>query len=88
MRYGNLVVYERCELLWLQDGYAVIASDGPGDYEIIGDARCGDSPDYTVKPGTVAYITTGGMRKPWLSKSAVRCGCVWFHIKVRGRVSV
>ena len=45
-----------------QDGYAVVAADGPGDYEIVGDARCGDAPTYTVKPGTVAYITTGGTR--------------------------
>jgi gephyrin len=46
-----------------QDGYAVVAGDGPGDYEIVGDARCGDAPTYTVKPGTVAYITTGGTHK-------------------------
>jgi hypothetical protein len=51
----------RCvALLWSQDGYAVLASDGTGDFEIIGDARCGDSPDFAVKSGTVAYITTGG----------------------------
>lgn len=48
---------------WLiQDGYAVVAADGPGEYNVIGEARAGDdAADLVVVPGTVAYITTGGI---------------------------
>jgi len=42
-----------------QDGYAVVASDGPGDYEIAGEARAGVMDGLRVQAGTVAYITTG-----------------------------
>ncbi|KAL6978017.1 calnexin Cnx1, partial [Sarracenia purpurea var. burkii] len=43
------------------DGYAVVASDGPGEYPIITESRAGnDGVDVTVTPGTVAYVTTGG----------------------------
>lgn len=46
---------------WLQDGYAVVASDGPGEYPIITESRAGnDGLGVTVTPGTVAYVTTGG----------------------------
>ena len=41
------------------DGYAVIAADGPGDYPQIGEVSAGALAAFTVKPGTVAYITTG-----------------------------
>ena len=41
------------------DGYAVVAADGPGDYPLIGEVSAGALADFTVKPGTVAYITTG-----------------------------
>lgn len=43
----------------IKDGYAVIAADGPGDYTIIGEVTAGRVADFTVQPGTVAYITTG-----------------------------
>ncbi len=43
----------------MKDGYAVVASDGPGDYAVIGEVRAGTPPAFTVEPGTVAYITTG-----------------------------
>ncbi|KAL6976527.1 calnexin Cnx1 [Sarracenia purpurea var. burkii] len=44
-----------------KDGYAVVASDGPGEYPIITESRAGnDGVDVTVTPGTVAYVTTGG----------------------------
>jgi gephyrin len=44
-----------------QDGYAVIASDGPGEYPVIAEARAGnDGVGVTVTSGTVAYVTTGG----------------------------
>lgn len=42
-----------------KDGYAVIASDGPGVYPIIGKVTAGRMADFTLQPGTVAYITTG-----------------------------
>ncbi|THF98170.1 hypothetical protein TEA_014642 [Camellia sinensis var. sinensis] len=45
-----------------QDGYAVVASDGPGEYPIITESRAGnDGVGVTVTPGTVAYVTTGGV---------------------------
>ncbi|CAI5530168.1 unnamed protein product [Closterium sp. Naga37s-1] len=45
-----------------RDGYAVVASDGPGEYPIIAEARAGDdAANVVVTPGTVAYITTGGL---------------------------
>jgi hypothetical protein len=44
-----------------QDGYAVIAADGPGEYSVIAEARAGnDGVGVIVTPGTVAYVTTGG----------------------------
>ncbi|KAK8960835.1 Molybdopterin biosynthesis protein CNX1 [Platanthera guangdongensis] len=44
-----------------QDGYAVVSSDGPGEYPIITESRAGnDGADVEVTPGTVAYVTTGG----------------------------
>lgn len=44
-----------------QDGYAVIASDGPGEYPVIAESRAGDDAlGVTLIPGTVAYVTTGG----------------------------
>ncbi|KAL2557340.1 Molybdopterin biosynthesis protein CNX1 [Forsythia ovata] len=45
----------------VKDGYAVIASDGPGEYPVITESRAGnDGVGETVTPGTVAYVTTGG----------------------------
>ncbi|KAH6774832.1 molybdopterin biosynthesis CNX1 protein / molybdenum cofactor biosynthesis enzyme CNX1 [Perilla frutescens var. hirtella] len=44
-----------------KDGYAVVASDGPGEYPVITESRAGDDGiDVTVTSGTVAYVTTGG----------------------------
>ncbi|KAB2615221.1 molybdopterin biosynthesis protein CNX1-like [Pyrus ussuriensis x Pyrus communis] len=44
----------------MKDGYAVVASDGPGEYPVIAEARAGnDGLGITVTPGTVAYVTTG-----------------------------
>ena len=46
-----------------QDGYAVVAADGPGEYPIIAEARSGcDVSNILLKPGSVAYITTGGSK--------------------------
>lgn len=42
-----------------QDGYAVIASDGAGEFEVVGESRAGYMDDITLTPGKVAYITTG-----------------------------
>ncbi|KQJ85115.1 hypothetical protein BRADI_5g24930v3 [Brachypodium distachyon] len=45
----------------VKDGYAVVASDGPGEYAVIAEARAGDDAlGVVVTPGTVAYVTTGG----------------------------
>lgn len=45
----------------IMDGYAVVASDGPGEYPVVTESRAGDDAiDVTVIPGTVAYVTTGG----------------------------
>ena len=41
------------------DGYAVVAADGPGVYPLVGEVSAGALADFTVAPGTVAYITTG-----------------------------
>ncbi|MCL4829114.1 MAG: hypothetical protein KJZ95_17250 [Caldilinea sp.] len=43
----------------VKDGYAVVASDGPGVYPVIGEVTAGRIADFAVQPGTVAYITTG-----------------------------
>ncbi len=43
----------------VKDGYAVVAGDGPGVYPVIGEVTAGRVADFTVRPGTVAYITTG-----------------------------
>nr|XP_027105046.1 molybdopterin biosynthesis protein CNX1-like isoform X1 [Coffea arabica] len=45
----------------VKDGYAVVASDGPGEYPVITESRAGnDGFGVTVTSGTVAYVTTGG----------------------------
>lgn len=45
----------------IKDGYAVISSDGPGEYPVITESRAGnDALGVIVTPGTVAYVTTGG----------------------------
>ncbi|CAA7396130.1 unnamed protein product [Spirodela intermedia] len=45
----------------IKDGYAVVASDGPGEYPVITESRAGDDGvGVVVVPGTVAYVTTGG----------------------------
>ena len=43
----------------IKDGYAVVAADGPGVYPVVGAVTAGRIADFTVAPGTVAYITTG-----------------------------
>lgn len=48
----------------VKDGYAVVAADGPGDYPVIGEVTAGRTADFTVTPGTVAYITTGAPVPP------------------------
>jgi hypothetical protein len=47
--------------LFSQDGYAVVASDGPGECPVVTESRAGnDGLGVVVVPGTVAYVTTGG----------------------------
>ena len=43
----------------VKDGYAVVAADGAGVYQIVGESRAGALADFRVEPATVAYITTG-----------------------------
>lgn len=43
----------------IKDGFAVVAADGPGDYALAGEVTAGRVADFMVRPGTVAYITTG-----------------------------
>lgn len=39
----------------------MVASDGPGEYLVIAEARAGDdAADVTLQSGSIAYITTGG----------------------------
>ena len=46
------------------DGYAVIAADGAGWRELIGEQLAGYIADIVVRPGTVARITTGAPLPP------------------------
>uniref|UniRef100_A0A7S0UQY7 Molybdopterin biosynthesis protein CNX1 n=1 Tax=Polytomella parva TaxID=51329 RepID=A0A7S0UQY7_9CHLO len=48
----------------IKDGYAVVSSDGPGVYDVIGESRAGYLDPIEVKKGTVAYITTGAPVPP------------------------
>jgi hypothetical protein len=48
-----------CPRTHAQDGYAVVASDGPGEYAVVGESRAGYMDAITLAPGQVAYITTG-----------------------------
>ena len=41
------------------DGYAVIASDGPGEYEVVEYVPAGTHPAVTLSPGKVSRIMTG-----------------------------
>ena len=46
------------------DGYAVIAADGAGRRELVGEQLAGYIADIVVRPGTVARITTGSPLPP------------------------
>ncbi len=54
-----------------QDGYAVIAADGPGEYDVIGESRAGAMDDVQLTPGMVVYITTG--KRLW----NLHATCLW-----------
>lgn len=43
----------------VKDGYAVVASDGAGIYDVVGEVTAGHVADFRVNAGSVAYITTG-----------------------------
>ncbi len=53
-----------------QDGYAVVASDGPGEYDVVGESRAGSIDDLPMRPGVVAYITTGARRTTGCAQAA------------------
>ena len=46
----------------MQDGYAVVASDGPGEYVVAFSAHAGHQQPH-LESGSVAYITTGEQLK-------------------------
>ncbi|MGN6810797.1 MAG: molybdopterin molybdotransferase MoeA [Thermomicrobiales bacterium] len=46
------------------DGFAVVAGDGPGWRQLVGEQLAGYIVDVTVEPGTVARITTGAPLPP------------------------
>ncbi|GBF94452.1 molybdopterin biosynthesis, partial [Raphidocelis subcapitata] len=48
----------------IKDGYAVVASDGAGDFPLAGESRPGALPDETLASGSVYYITTGAAVPP------------------------
>lgn len=48
----------------VKDGYAVVAADGPGTYPLVGEVTAGQMADFAVRPGTVAYVTTGAPMPP------------------------
>lgn len=60
MLRGGSKVQANTNLLLLQDGYAVVTADGPGEYVVAFDAHAG-SAGAQLAPGTVAYIGTGEM---------------------------
>jgi gephyrin len=43
----------------IKDGFAVVAADGAGEREVVGEVRAGDGCAYTIQRGGCAYITTG-----------------------------
>ena len=58
----------------IMDGYAVVSSDGPGEYTLCAHSRAGDTSELEVLPGTVAYITTGAP----LPKGKIKAGTRMF----------
>jgi hypothetical protein len=56
-----------------QDGYAVLASDGPGDYDVAFEVFAGTA-TAELQPGTVAYIGTGGAHGPLMATKLVPWG--------------
>jgi hypothetical protein len=60
-----------------QDGYAIVASDGPGEYPVVTESRAGDDAlGVIIAPGTVAYVTTGGQAAWRLLSSAALSLCM------------
>ena len=53
----------------MKDGYAVVAADGPGEYDVVGEALAGALAGFRVEPGVVAYITTGAPCPPVRTQS-------------------
>ena len=42
-----------------KDGYAVVSTDGPGEYPVLSVLTAGNVSDMTVLPGTIMQISTG-----------------------------
>ncbi|KAE9547180.1 hypothetical protein FO519_009608 [Halicephalobus sp. NKZ332] len=45
----------------IKDGYAVVASDGAGEREVVTNTTAGTVTDQTITPGTCARVSTGAM---------------------------
>ncbi|CAK4080941.1 unnamed protein product [Aphanomyces euteiches] len=43
----------------VMDGYAVVASDGVGEFPLLSRVAAGDAPGLSTKPGYLSYVTTG-----------------------------
>ncbi len=55
----------------------MVASDGAGEYDVVGESRAGSIDILPMGAGRIAYITTGeGMAELWLSNYNP-------HLKVR-----
>ncbi len=48
----------------IKDGYAVVASDGPGVYPVVAEVTAGRLAEFVLQPGMAAYITTGAPMPP------------------------
>ena len=71
----------------MQDGYAVIASDGPGEYVVAFAAHAGHQQPH-LESGSVAYITTGqqsvrpkhlSLQSPSFSFCLVHCKAIYLQ---------
>ena len=59
----------------LQDGYAVVSSDPPQEYEVAFESLAGTE-QQTLQPGTIAYISTGkdATHPAWKPPADGNCG--------------
>ena len=56
----------------VMDGYAMLSSDGTGEFTVTGSATAGTDAAWVVEPGSVSYITTGAMVPAGAAARSVR----------------